>query len=36
MSHKILEGKGIFGALDNQSIAWKTAPLSSKQAVNLC
>ena len=27
MSHKILEGKKgiIFGALDNQSIAWKTA-----------
>ena len=27
MSHKILEGKNgiIFGALDNSSIAWKTA-----------
>ena len=27
MSHKILEGKRgiIFGALDDQSIAWKTA-----------
>ena len=33
MSHKILEGKKgiIFGALDNQSIAWKTA-IAVKQA----
>ena len=37
MSHKILEGKkGIIFALDNQSIAWKTAEAVKEPVVNLC